>query len=111
AGRGLRARPGAISFYGGVSVTRRRSPLVNKSMLSLLVAATALIATPALTQQEPIKRIPLQTVEFPANFTTNIMIIEVAPNAVVARHTHPGMEAGYVLEGELELMIDGKGTL
>lgn len=26
----------------------------------------------------------------------------------VGRHTHPGAEAGYVLEGELELVIDGK---
>ena len=26
----------------------------------------------------------------------------------MGRHTHPGAEAGYVLEGELELIIDGK---
>lgn len=30
------------------------------------------------------------------------------PGAQVPKHTHPGEEVGYILEGELELTIEGK---
>ena len=33
---------------------------------------------------------------------------EFQPGAVSGRHTHPGEELGYVVEGTLELLIDGK---
>ncbi len=33
---------------------------------------------------------------------------EFQPGAASGRHTHPGEEFGYVLEGQLELTIDGK---
>lgn len=34
--------------------------------------------------------------------------VEVAPGARAGRHTHPGDEISYVLEGQTELLIDGK---
>ncbi len=34
--------------------------------------------------------------------------VEVAPGARAGRHTHPGDEISYVLEGETELLIDGQ---
>jgi quercetin dioxygenase-like cupin family protein len=34
--------------------------------------------------------------------------LEVAPGIAVGRHTHPGDEITYVLEGEGELLIDGQ---
>ena len=34
--------------------------------------------------------------------------VEVAPGAKAGRHTHPGDEIGYVLEGEATLLIDGQ---
>jgi len=30
------------------------------------------------------------------------------PGAVVPKHTHPGEEVGYVVEGELEVTVEGK---
>jgi quercetin dioxygenase-like cupin family protein len=33
---------------------------------------------------------------------------ELAPGAHVGRHTHPGEEISYVMEGEGEILIDGK---
>ena len=50
----------------------------------------------------PIKRIPLQKYE------TVVGIAEIAPNVLIGRHTHPGPESGYLLEGEFVLMIDGQ---
>ena len=36
---------------------------------------------------------------------------KLAPHTPIARHTHPGVETSYVLEGELELTVEGKGTV
>jgi quercetin dioxygenase-like cupin family protein len=38
-------------------------------------------------------------------------MVEVLANALVPRHTHPGIEVGYVLEGEADLVIDGQPVL
>ena len=34
--------------------------------------------------------------------------VEVAPGARAGRHTHPGDEISYILEGEAQLLIDGQ---
>ena len=39
---------------------------------------------------------------------TITMQVEVEPGALIGRHTHPGIEAGYVVDGELELPIEGQ---
>lgn len=36
---------------------------------------------------------------------------EIAPGAHVGRHTHPGEEISYVMEGEGEILVDGKPPL
>jgi quercetin dioxygenase-like cupin family protein len=46
--------------------------------------------------------------EFPDNYVTVTAIAEIAAGATVARHTHPGVETGYVLEGESELFVKGE---
>jgi len=35
---------------------------------------------------------------------------EIEPGVTIARHTHPGIESGYVLEGGLDLPIQGQPT-
>ncbi len=60
----------------------------------------------------PIKRTPLQKVDVPtANYETITGIAEIAPNVNIGRHTHFGPETGYVMEGELVLLVDGKPPL
>jgi quercetin dioxygenase-like cupin family protein len=61
-----------------------------------------------LAQQSGIKRTPLQKLDFPAGYNTVTAIAEVPAGGAAGRHTHPGAETGYVLEGELELVIDGQ---
>lgn len=36
--------------------------------------------------------------------------VEIAPGASAGRHTHPGDEISYVVEGEAEILIDGQPT-
>ena len=61
------------------------------------------------TEVPPIKRIPLQRFEVPGTpFETVIGIAELAPSVAIGRHTHPGLESGYVMAGSFELLIDGQ---
>ena len=35
---------------------------------------------------------------------------EIEPGVTIARHKHPGIESGYILEGGLDLPIEGQPT-
>jgi quercetin dioxygenase-like cupin family protein len=37
--------------------------------------------------------------------------VEIAPGATSARHSHPGEDFGYLIEGTIVLMVDGKPPL
>jgi quercetin dioxygenase-like cupin family protein len=39
-----------------------------------------------------------------------LMDVVIDPGAAVARHTHPGIESTYVMEGEIELPVQGQPT-
>lgn len=43
-----------------------------------------------------------------ANYEAVTAIAEIIPNVNAGRHTHPGPETGYVLDGELTLLVEGK---
>jgi quercetin dioxygenase-like cupin family protein len=75
---------------------------------TLLVLSFSALIGAALAQQPGIKRTPLQKVEFPDGYNTITAIAEVPAGGAAGRHTHPGAETGYVLEGELNLLIDGQ---
>jgi len=64
---------------------------------------------PAATQQtQTIKRTPLQKFDVPGtNFETVIGMAEIVPNVNIGRHTHPGPESGFMLDGEMVLMVEG----
>ena len=53
----------------------------------------------------------LSKMEGPApDFVTLVMEVEIQPGVIVPRHTHPGIESGYVVEGTLELPVQGQPT-
>ncbi len=81
--------------------------MLKKFLLGLTVVAIT-GAGVAIAQQSGIKRTPLQKLDFPAGYNTITAIAEVPAGGAAGRHTHPGAETGYVLEGELELVIDGQ---
>ena len=81
--------------------------MIKRLLLGLTVVAVA-GAGIAIAQQSGIKRTPLQKLDFPAGYNTVTAIAEVPAGGAAGRHTHPGAETGYVLEGELELVIDGQ---
>ena len=63
-------------------------------------------------QRETIKRTFLQTFDVPgSSLETVIGMSELVPNMASGRESHPGVEAGYVLQGVLTLLVDGKPPL
>ncbi|MBX3583685.1 MAG: cupin domain-containing protein [Rhizobiaceae bacterium] len=74
------------------------------------VVALVLFAAPALAQDAPsgIKRTPLQSIDFPEGYKTVTGLAEVAPGHSSGLHTHPGIETGYVLEGEVVMSVEGE---
>jgi quercetin dioxygenase-like cupin family protein len=81
--------------------------MIKKILLGLAIVAFA-AAGGAVAQQGGIKRTPLQKVEFPEGYVTVTGIAEIQPGGSAGRHTHPGIETGYLLEGEADLIIEGK---
>ena len=61
--------------------------------------------TPGLT-----RKILSQTDGPAPGYVTIIAEVEIEPGVTVARHTHPGIESGYVLEGGFDLPIQGQPT-
>ncbi|HET7803528.1 MAG TPA: cupin domain-containing protein [Pseudolabrys sp.] len=82
------------------------------SVIVVAVSALVLVGAAGLAaaqQAPPIKRIPLQKYDVPGTSLESVVgIAEIAPNVLIGRHTHPGPESGYLLEGEFVLMIDGQ---
>jgi len=80
------------------------------------ITATGFIATDASAQQAPaatpgLNRKLLSRMDGPAaGYETITMEVEIEPNVMVGRHTHPGIEAGYVVSGEVELPVQGQPT-
>jgi quercetin dioxygenase-like cupin family protein len=81
--------------------------MIKKILLGLTIVAFA-AASGAVAQQGGIKRTPLQKVEFPDGYVTVTGIAEIQPGGSAGRHTHPGIETGYLLEGEADLIVEGK---
>jgi len=74
----------------------------------LIAGALVAAASMAVAQQGGVKRTPLQKVEFPDGYVTVSGIAELPPGGSIGRHTHPGIETGYLLEGEAVMSIDGQ---
>jgi quercetin dioxygenase-like cupin family protein len=75
-------------------------------------AATGFLATGVDAQTPGLKRTMLKQTDGPTEgYVTVEARVEIEPGVAVARHTHPGIESGYVVEGQTELAIDGMGVL
>ncbi len=72
--------------------------------------AVVLLATVALcAAQQPFKRTELQRADVSGGGREAVTAVaEIPDGATSGRHTHPGEEIGYVLEGTMAVEIDGK---
>lgn len=81
-------------------------------MRPLLAAATAalvLLGSPAPAQSPGIQRQVLQRAASAGGEHDVLLVrVEIAPGASAGRHSHPGIETGYVVEGEAVMELDGE---
>ena len=92
-----------------------------RSIPFVIVFVAFTVANAAQAQQQPaapanqtqnIKRTPLQKFDVPGtNYETVIGIAEIVPNVNIGRHTHPGPESGFMLEGDMVLFVEGQPPL
>ena len=77
------------------------------SVVGVLLAAGALVA-----QNPGIQRTILQRkdISMPGREAV-IARVEIAPGASAGRHTHPGEEISYILEGQGDVLVDGQPVL
>src|SRR5262245_40598114 len=115
----MRMRSRRSALMGGRHYTRGSKGGNTMKHGKLVVAAAigaalgALGASALNAQQAPaFKRTPLQdkTLSIPGRSAVQAMA-EFGPGGVAAPHTHPGEELGYIVEGELELQIEGEAPV
>ncbi len=82
-----------------------------------LCAVTGFVATEASAQGAPAAGTPgvtrkiLSESDGPTpGYVTMLVVAEIEAGVAVGRHTHPGIESAYVLEGGFELPIEGQPT-
>src|SRR6266851_5628642 len=100
-GRGVRPRCRYVNI-------RKGGPPVLKKSFIIAAVVTPIVVVTAIAQQPTIKRTPLQTVDFPAGYNVVTAIAEVPAGSCAGRHTHPGIESSYVMEGPMVVKIEGK---
>ncbi|HEV2300646.1 MAG TPA: cupin domain-containing protein [Stellaceae bacterium] len=90
-----------------------RKPIAWRLATAMLAATLGCgpLAAPQAGGTPGIKRTILQSHAVPGtNYKFVEAVTEVGPNAVVPRHTHPGPEIMYVLQGSLTLEVEGAPT-
>jgi quercetin dioxygenase-like cupin family protein len=74
-----------------------------------LIVASALAPHAVLAQQQGVKRTDLQRHDLSVPGREVIQVrVELAPGVAFPKHSHPGEEIVYVLEGSLEYELEGK---
>ena len=79
------------------------------SVAALAIGGAALAQdkmAPPVAQTQGLKRTVVQKFDVPpGERETVVAVAEIPPNTDVARHTHPGPEVDYVLEGDVTLTV------
>jgi len=76
---------------------------------AVLAAALTVAAGALFAQASGLTRTMLGKHDLSApGYEAVIARVEVAPGAKAGRHTHPGEEISYILEGEAQLLVDGQ---
>lgn len=74
----------------------------------ILGLTIATVAGMGAASAQGIKRTPLQDIKYPAGHHIVTVVAEIGPNQLAGRHTHPGVDTGYVLDGEATLIVEGQ---
>jgi quercetin dioxygenase-like cupin family protein len=76
--------------------------------LPLIMALSIAGATAVMAQNPTATRTVISTQNFPEGYQTLTVMATIAKGTCTGRHTHPGVETGYVLEGDFVFKPDGE---
>jgi quercetin dioxygenase-like cupin family protein len=77
--------------------------------LAVLIVGSGFALHVALAQQPGIKRTDLQRHDLSVTGREVVQVrVDIAPGVVAPRHSHPGEEIVYAIEGFLEYQVEGK---
>jgi quercetin dioxygenase-like cupin family protein len=80
-------------------------------LTDFIAAGASAQSAPAATTPGVTRKILSQTDGPAPGYVTINVVAEIEPGVTVGRHTHPGIESAYVIEGGFELPIEGQPTL
>lgn len=81
------------------------------ALLALIVGSGVALQVPG-RQQEGVKRTNLQRRDLSVPGREVIQVrVDIAPGVVFPRHSHPGEEIVYAIEGSLEYRLDGEAPV
>ena len=107
--------PCDLIFDGAQEMSRSKRSFALNSSLGFLAGVFVLIglshsgaAQAPVTAQQGLIRTTLGTMDFPLGYQTVMVLAELAPNTCAGRHTHPGIETAYFLEGGEVFKLDGE---
>lgn len=87
---------------------KMKSKILTNSIATGILSVFAFTGS-AFAQQSGVKRTDLQQHDLSIPGREMIQVrVDIAPGVLAAKHTHPGEEIIYVLEGELEYQLEGK---
>ena len=89
-------------------MTHSRLTLIAALLLGCLYLGTSLADAPVAPKGVAIKVLLRTTVSGDASKEAIVASGELQPSATTGRHIHPGDEYGTVLQGELEISVDGQ---
>ena len=85
--------------------------ILTSSIATLILSVFAFTGS-AFAQQSGVKRTDLQQHDLSIPGHEMIQVrVDIAPGVLAAKHTHPGEEIIYVLEGELQYQLEGKSPV
>src|SRR5688500_9070449 len=81
-------------------------------LVAMLIVVGVFVLDVTNAQQSKITRTDLLSHEISAPGREAVQVrVDFGPGAAFGRHSHPGEEIAYVLEGTLEYQIDGKPSV
>jgi quercetin dioxygenase-like cupin family protein len=77
-------------------------------MHRLIVVSLFAIGSTAFAADSGVTRKLFDRIDVPPGYETVVGSADLAAGASIGRHSHHGVEFGYVAQGEVEFMIEGK---
>ena len=94
------------------SETKEETMMKSKSVLAIVIVGSGLLLHVAQAQQPGVKRTELQryNLSIPGREVIQVRV-DLDPGVTFPKHSHPGEEIIYVLEGVWEYEVEGKPAM